>query len=163
MTSVNLRTAPHLVKHIIPPIRAVNTRSARRVEGVEHRNEGLNLMTTILGRGGILWLGVVAVALAGCIRTRETVYRDDRRTPVTFENEVAGQLFHETLDRSLRGRSRTVNRSSVGLPIVFRHERRVIEGDGRLFNEAVARCDTNHDGRISELEARVFASTDDGR
>lgn len=32
-----------------------------------------------------------------------------------------------------------------------------LEGESIVFNEAVRRCDTNHDATITELEARIFS------
>jgi hypothetical protein len=45
--------------------------------------------------------------------------------------------------------------------VVFDHKRRVVEGESVAFNHAVLRCDTNGDGRITELEARIFAEQAD--
>jgi hypothetical protein len=40
---------------------------------------------------------------------------------------------------------------------VFSHERKVVRGPNKGFNDAVRRCDTNADQRITETEARIFA------
>ncbi|HTI71835.1 MAG TPA: hypothetical protein VMF06_17800 [Candidatus Limnocylindria bacterium] len=99
---------------------------------------------------------IAATVAAGCIHTSETVVRDDSRTPVEFENDTAGRLFYETLSR--RGRSnREESTTDVSLPLVFEHKVRTVRGPNIEFNEAVSRCDTNHDGKITETEARIFA------
>jgi len=36
-------------------------------------------------------------------------------------------------------------------------EQRVVDGPNRKFNEAVGICDSNKDGKITELEAKIFA------
>jgi len=45
------------------------------------------------------------------------------------------------------------------VPVVFKHKRHVVEGESIAFNQAVRRCDTNGDGRITEQEARIFAES----
>jgi hypothetical protein len=45
----------------------------------------------------------------------------------------------------------------VAIPFVFDHKRRVIPGQNVAFNDAVALCDTNQDGKITESEAQIFA------
>ena len=48
----------------------------------------------------ILSAAVVAAFLTtGCIHTHETVVRDEPRVSVSFENEVAGRVFYETLSK----------------------------------------------------------------
>ena len=46
----------------------------------------------------------------------------------------------------------------IEIPVVFEHKQRVVTGEGERFNRAVADCDTNKDGAISEVEARIFAN-----
>jgi hypothetical protein len=98
-----------------------------------------------------------AAAATGCIHTKETTYKDVTRTPVEFETETAGRLFYEALSKRPHGGSRTESSSKVSLPLVFSNEHRVVRGPNAAFNEAVAACDTNKDGRITETEARIFA------
>jgi hypothetical protein len=103
----------------------------------------------------------LALAFTGCISTDETVYREETRATVEFENDAAGRLFYETLSKTRSTRGRTESKTEVSLPIVFDHKRRVVEGESAAFNQAVRRCDTNHDGRITEQEARIFAESAD--
>ena len=77
--------------------------------------------------------------------------------PVEFENDTAGRLFYEALSKQQSRRGRSESKTEVSIPVVFDHKRRVVEGESVAFNEAVRRCDTNGDGRITELEARIFA------
>lgn len=101
--------------------------------------------------------GLLAFAGTGCIHTKEIVIKDDARTPVSFENDTAGRLFYETLVDGKKLKDRTESTVDVSLPVVFSHERKVVRGPNAAFNEAVAECDTNHDGRITEAEALIFA------
>jgi hypothetical protein len=93
----------------------------------------------------------------GCISTDETVYRDEERVKVEFENDTAGRLFYEGLNKTRGSRGRSESKTEVSLPVVFDHKRRVVEGENIVFNQAVRRCDTNGDGKITEMEARIFA------
>lgn len=103
--------------------------------------------------------GVAAAVLAvtGCISHNETVYRDEARMKVEFENDTAGRLFYEKLSQSA-GDQRNESETQVSLPIIFEHKQRVVRGENTAFNAAVRRCDTNADGRITEQEARIFAN-----
>jgi len=111
----------------------------------------------------ILPISALALALgglnSGCISTDETVYRDEERLKVSFENDTAGRLFYETLSKPGGQPGRAESSTQVSLPVVFHHKRRVVEGEAVAFNRAVRRCDTNGDGRITELEARIFSES----
>jgi hypothetical protein len=101
---------------------------------------------------------VAALLLAGCISHQETVYRDEPRAKVEFENDTAGRLFYETLSKSPKTGRHAESNTEVSLPIVFEHKQKVVGGENVAFNDAVRRCDTNADGRITEQEARIFAN-----
>ena len=107
----------------------------------------------------------LALALAalntGCISTEQTIYQDQERAKVEFENDTAGRLFYEALSKQQSRHGRTESKTEVSIPVVFDHKRRVVEGESVAFNQAVRRCDTNGDGRITELEARIFAEQAD--
>ena len=108
----------------------------------------------------LLSLTVVTGALlvTGCISHEETVYRDEPRAKVEFENDTAGRLFYEALSKSPKSGRHSESDTEVSLPIVFSHKQKVVGGENIAFNDAVRRCDTNADGRITEQEARIFAS-----
>lgn len=96
------------------------------------------------------------LATTGCISTHETVYADSPRTQVTFASDKAGRVFYEALARTSESRPRTEKHTEVNL-ILIDVEQRTVTGPNRLFNEAVAFCDTNRDGEITEAEADIFA------
>ena len=104
-----------------------------------------------------------ALALAalntGCISTDETVYRDQERIKVEFENDAAGRLFYEALSQARGSHARSESKTELSIPVVFHHKHRVVEGENFAFNRAVQRCDSNGDGRITELEARIFSES----
>jgi hypothetical protein len=100
--------------------------------------------------------GLLLLLAAGCISHEETTYREVPRVPVEFESEVAGRIFYESLSK-MRPPHTSESKTDVSLPIVFEHKTRAVSGPSIAFNQAVARCDTNKDGRITELEANIFA------
>ena len=106
----------------------------------------------------LITLTTCALALAGCITSKETEVRDVERAKVEFENEAAGRVFYEALSKMKDSGSRNETCTKVELPIIFTREYRVVRGSNGKFNEAVARCDTNKDGRITEAEAKIFAA-----
>lgn len=102
-------------------------------------------------------LAVLLLATGGCIQTKETVYRDEERLAVEFESDLAARTFYEALSRLPDQGHQHESQTRVNLPILLDHERKVVRGHNLAFNEGVRRCDTNRDGRISEMEARIFA------
>ena len=107
-------------------------------------------------RAIIALFGVVALG-AGCINQHKTVYRDVERAPVSFETETAGRVFYEALSK-MAPQSRTESKTQISIPIVFDVSRTEVTGSNIRFNEAVQRCDTNKDGKITEIEANIFAA-----
>ena len=108
-----------------------------------------NLICTAISGGTLL--------SSGCISHDETIVKDVERVPVSFENDTAGRLFYKTLSRTNVRRGRQEDSTKVQIPIVFEHKVRTVTGEGAAFNEAVGRCDTNRDGKITETEAKIFA------
>jgi len=102
---------------------------------------------------------VLATLNSGCISTDETVYRDEDRMKVEFENDTAGRLFYEALSQTRGAGSRRESKTEVSIPVVFSHKHRVADGENIAFNQGVRRCDTNGDGKITELEARIFSES----
>ena len=102
-------------------------------------------------------MGALVLVSAGCISTETTEYRDVERVPVTFENETAARLFYEALSQRPSAKTGSESKTEVCLPIIFDHKRRVVTGNNATFNEAVNLCDSNRDGKITELEAKIFS------
>jgi hypothetical protein len=96
--------------------------------------------------------------LCGCITHKQVVYKDVERTRVEFESDAAARLFYETLSKNSAARNHSESTTTVAIPLVFEHERKVVPGPNVEFNEAVAECDSNKDGIITEQEARIFAN-----
>jgi hypothetical protein len=101
-------------------------------------------------------VGVVGIIASGCISHDETVYEDVPRSRVEFENDKAARVFYETLTKA-PPRRHSESKTEVAIPFVFDHKRRVVPGQNVAFNDAIALCDTNQDGKITESEAGIFA------
>jgi hypothetical protein len=106
------------------------------------------------------WILATAAGLllCGCITHQQVVYQDVERTRVEFESDAAARLFYETLSKSSATKNHSESTTTVTIPIVFQHERKVVPGRNYEFNQAVADCDSNKDGIITEQEARIFAN-----
>jgi hypothetical protein len=100
---------------------------------------------------------VPVLALCGCISHETTVVKDVERARVEFENETAGRIFYETLSKQAPKYSKSESTTEVSLPIVYDHKRHVVTGENTAFNEAVSICDANKDGKITEVEAKIYA------
>jgi len=100
---------------------------------------------------------VALLLVTGCISTEKTEYREVERVKVEFESDAAGRAFYEGLAKLQSRRNRTESKTDISIPVVFEHRHRVVEGENVAFNEAVHKCDTNGDGKITETEANIFA------
>jgi hypothetical protein len=100
----------------------------------------------------------LAIVLTGCITHKSVVYRDVERVPIEFESDAAARLFYETLSRNNADKRYSESTTTVSIPIIFENEEKTVAGPNVKFNNAVAACDTNRDGKITELEARIFAN-----
>ena len=120
----------------------------------------LNIMNHNIRTG--LSLAIASLLGCGCISTvithSSTVQEDEPRAKVEFESDAAARLFYETLSKYRPVKDKSESTTRVSIPIVFREERRVVSGPNKEFNAAVAACDLNKDGKITEQEAKVFAN-----
>jgi hypothetical protein len=107
----------------------------------------------------VTWVATAlgAALVAGCISHEETVYRDAERVKIEFENDKAARIFYEAVSAHSPAHGSVNSTTEVELPVIFKHKSHVVSGPNAAFNEAVSRCDTNKDGRITEAEARIFA------
>jgi len=100
---------------------------------------------------------LTVVLCAGCIHHHETIYKDENRASVEFENDAAAREFYQTVSRLPSSYAGSSSDTRVSIPFVFKHETEVRSGPYVRENKAIKACDTNHDGMISEEEARKFA------
>jgi len=105
----------------------------------------------------LVFAAVCSLVLSGCITHKSTVVRDVQRTKVEFENDTAARIFYEALSKMPAVARQAESTTEIEIPVVFENERHVVTGPNAAFNEAVAECDSNHDGKITELEAKIFA------
>ena len=134
-----------------PVWRVIFLKPAPLPRGVRHH--------TMKNQSCILPLTLLLASGAGCISHHETITHDVPRTPVEFENDAAARLFYEAFSKQAWRHPAGETRTKVEIPIVFEHEVREIRGENQTFNDAIARCDTNHDARITEAEARIYAES----
>jgi hypothetical protein len=81
-------------------------------------------------------LALPAALNTGCISTEQTVYHDQERVKVEFENHTAGKLSTKRSASSKTGVAGA--RQDGGFhPRGFRPQRRVVEGESIAFNRAV--------------------------
>jgi len=102
-------------------------------------------------------LAASALLLAGCVTSETNTTRDAERTKVEFENDAAARIFYETLSHGNRNEGQRESTTKFEIPVVFEYKHHVTTGPNAVFNRAVELCDTNHDGKITEAEAKAFA------
>jgi hypothetical protein len=106
-------------------------------------------------------LAIAALSLLpGCLTLfskTEVVRGDEQPRPIRFENETAADLFN----KARRERSDYVGGASFGIPFITVYERDRKLSEIAHFNDCVARCDTDQDGVITVVEAKVFAKMKD--
>jgi hypothetical protein len=129
----------------------------------QHRQDESNMnLNTNLKAKTCLLLGTLALLGPGCLgpifSRHTTVYKDVERTRVEFESDAAARLFYETASKHPATHKRAESTTSLDIPILYEHRRTVVPGRNLEFNEAVAACDTNGDGKITELETKIFAN-----
>ena len=103
----------------------------------------------------IMLLGCVA---SGCV-TR-TTFKDEPRQSVHFASAEAAQTFYDAyLARNYRfsppDKAET-NEIAVFIVMPYRHY--TVQTENFRFNHAIQLADTNHDGIISDVEARAYAA-----
>ena len=111
-----------------------------------------------MNRNLILLASTIPVLLTGCISHTSVEYRDAERAAVEFESDAAARLFYETLSKNGGARRESSEDWHVEIPFIFDHHGSVQPGRNVAFNQAVANCDTNKDGKITEAEVRIYSN-----
>jgi hypothetical protein len=95
--------------------------------------------------------------LPGCLTLfskTEVVRGDEARRPVQFECQQAAETFQTALKRQ----NGTLGGCHVGVPFVTVYSRNQQLSESALWNDAVAKCDTDQNGIITLSEANIFAN-----
>jgi hypothetical protein len=102
-------------------------------------------------------LAVVSLSLLpGCLTLfskTEVVRGDEPRRPIMFECVQAAEVFHN----AVKEKSGSLGGTDISIPFITLYSKERQLSDSALFNECVARCDTNQDGIITLTEAQIFA------
>ena len=104
---------------------------------------------------------VASLALVpGCLTLfskTEVVRGEEPRRPIRFENQEAA----ETFNKAMKDKSAQLGGTYVGIPFITLYSKDRQLSDSAHFNDCVLRCDTDQDGTITLVEAKVFASLKD--
>lgn len=94
--------------------------------------------------------------LPGCLTLyskTEVVRSEELRRPVTFESVEAAETFYN----AMKDKSGCLGGTEISIPLITLYSRQRELSDSALFNDCVYRCDTNQDGVITMVEAKIFA------
>ncbi len=97
----------------------------------------------------------LALALPGCITLfsqTDVIRGDETRRAVRYESPKAASAFH----RGMAKQEARVGGTYFGVPFVTVYNRDKVLSENARFNEAVARCDTDQDGHITEAESVIY-------
>ena len=78
---------------------------------------------------------------------------DETRRPIRFESPETAESFH----CACKNRNREVGASYAGIPFVTVYSKNSKLSEVAVWNDAVAKCDTDQDGTITQAEAALFA------
>lgn len=110
----------------------------------------------ITSLGGVLCVCLFLMASGGCVTTG--VVKNEQRDSVRFASATGAQIFYEAyITKNYTHPMGSGPSFAVGAPLPYRHH--VYSTDNVYFNAAVRSADTNHDGVISDEEARVYADS----
>jgi hypothetical protein len=104
----------------------------------------------------LLMSAAVIALLPGCLTlySKTEIVRDhEARRPIQFESQQVADEFQQAVKRH----DGHVGGTCLGVPFVTIFSRNQQLSDNALWNECVAKCDTNQDGLITAAEVNVFA------
>lgn len=107
----------------------------------------------------VLCVPALAVLTAGCIsfyHKTEQVRSDEERMKIEFESETAGKLFHDKADAAIRKRN-PEGSTQFGVPFVSFYSKTRVVSKNAAYNDELRKCDTNKDGMITDVEARIYS------
>ena len=108
-------------------------------------------ITTVLAACGLIGLP------SGCITLfskTDVVRSEEARRAVSFESPAVAETFHEAMKKQ----TGTVGGAYVGVPFVTLYSRQKTLSETAIFNDAVARCDGDQNGVITQAEAEIYAN-----
>ena len=118
------------------------------------RGTALNLITAFTGAA------VVACGGAGCLinsSNEKVVEPDAKRIAVDFESEQSLETFQKAANARYASGGGVVGKSGLAIPFVIAASERRVLSENAFYNAQVRKADTNGDGVVSNVEARVYA------
>jgi hypothetical protein len=104
---------------------------------------------------------VVTLALVpGCLTLfskTEVVRGEEPRRPIRFENQQAAEEFN----RAVKWKSKSLGGTHMGVPFITLYSKDRQLSESAHFNDCVLRCDTDQDGVITLVEAKIFEQVKD--
>lgn len=103
---------------------------------------------------------VVCLPLAGCLITHhqhKIVREDEPMRDVAFASDDARVEFDQVA-RDDDARLKEGGGSIVAIPFLLWWSTTTVKSPAAWYNDHISACDTDHDGQISEVEARAYAS-----
>lgn len=97
--------------------------------------------------------------LPGCLTLfskTEVVRGEEQRKPIRFENQQAAEEFN----RALKGKSKELGGTYMGVPFVTFYSKDRQLSESAHFNDCIMRCDSDQDGTITLVEAKIFEHVD---
>lgn len=94
--------------------------------------------------------------LPGCLTLfskTEVVRGEEPRRPIRFESQQSAEEFNQ----ATKDKSAGLGGTRLGVPFVTLYAKSRQLSDSAHFNDCVTRCDTDQDGVITLVEARVFS------
>lgn len=98
------------------------------------------------------------VLLPGCLTLyskTEVIRGDEARRPVRFESPQAADAFQEAVKKQ----NASVGGTHVGVPFITLIAKDKQLSESAVWNDAVAKCDTDQDGLITYIEAAIFSKS----
>lgn len=100
------------------------------------------------------------VSTSGCLTIfskTEVIRGEEPRRPIRFESLEAAEVFN----KATKDKSANLGGTHLGIPFITLYSKDRQLSDSAHFNDCVLRCDTDQDGTITLVEAKMFASLKD--
>ncbi len=101
-------------------------------------------------------IALLCCITSGCVTC--TTYRDEPRRKVRFSSARTAQTFYDAYASIGTPIGSGILSVGVGFPMPLPYRRSTVPTENVKFNAAIQAADTDHNGVISEQEARTYAA-----